>query len=379
MPRSTKKRHGLIIEEVMTVRTRTTLAALILALVLPGTARAISAREFATDADLVGGAAGNPRLGGTLLPPGMEADKPADAYSFEFAQLTKAMDSDAPPQPPYDGPVDEAYGAYQRGLFEAAYEAAMARAGRGDPRAETLIAELIERKLIAEGRAGEPGAWYRMAAESKAPFAVNRYGMYLLGSDDEEERSKGRDLVRQAAEAGDPLAAFNHATILVQENQGTEGLKLALPWFEQAAEADVPDAQYALSQIYRALEGLPAEKRDLWRYWLRRAANGEHDTAQLELALDLINGTDMPRNIAEGAEWMHRAALNGNPAAASRLAYLYLNGIGTAVDEQSAAVFYLSARKVGLRDDEMEKLLASLPPESLERARMRSRAIARRY
>ncbi|WP_187327026.1 tetratricopeptide repeat protein [Martelella lutilitoris] len=365
----------------MTVRCRTPLAALILALVLPGTALAISAREFATDADLVAGAAGNPRLGGTLLPPGMEADKPANAYSFEFAQLTPAMEGEAPapPQPPYDGPVDEAYGAYQRGLFDAAYEAAMARAGRGDPRAETLIAELIERKLIAEGRAGEPGAWYRMAAESKAPFAVNRYGMYLLGSDDEEERGKGRDLVRQAAEAGDPLAAFNHATILVQENPGAEGLKLALPWFEQAAEADVPDAQYALSQIYRALENLPAEKRDLWRYWLRRAANGEHDTAQLELALDLINGTDMPRNIEEGAEWMHRAALNGNPAAASRLAYLYLNGIGTPVDAQSAAVFYLSARNVGLRDDEMEKLLASLPPESLEQAMLRSRAIARRY
>ncbi|AMM85463.1 tetratricopeptide repeat protein [Martelella sp. AD-3] len=365
----------------MTDRTRITLAALILALAVPGAALAISAREFATDADLVAGAAGDPRRGGTLLPPGMEADGPADAYNFEFAQLTPAMEEEtpAPPQPPYGGPVDDAYGAYQRGLVDAAYEAAMARAGRGDPRAETLIAELVERKLIAEGRAGEPGDWYRMAADSQAPFALNRYGMYLLGSDDEAEHGKGRDLVRQAAEAGDPIAAFNHATLLVQETPGAEGLELALPWFEQAAEADVADAQYALSQIYRALDGLPAEKRALWRYWLRRAANGEHDTAQLELALDLINGTEMPRDIAEGAEWMHRAALAGNPAAASRLAYLYLNGIGTPVDEQSAAVFYLSARKVGLRDDAMEDMLASLSPEALERARLRSRAIALRY
>ncbi|MBB4121515.1 tetratricopeptide repeat protein [Martelella radicis] len=363
----------------MTVRTA--LAAILLALALPGTSLAISAREFATDAGLVAGAAGNPRLGGTLLPPGLETEGPADAYTFQFAQLTPAMEDEtpAPQQQPYDGPVDEAYGAYQRGMFDAAYEAAMARAGRGDPRAETLIAELVERKLIAQGRAGEPGAWYRMAADSEAPFAVNRYGMYLLSSDDEAERESGRELVSQAAEAGDPLAAFNHATLLVQENPGAEGLELALPWFEQAAQADVADAQYALSQIYRALEDLPEEKRDLWRYWLRRAANGEHDTAQLELALDLINGTDMPRDIPEGVEWMHRAALNGNPAAASRLAYLFLHGIGTIEDRQSAAVFYLSARRVGLESEEMEKLLQSLSPESLAWATLRSRAIARRY
>ncbi|MET3598560.1 tetratricopeptide repeat protein [Martelella mangrovi] len=376
----------------MTVRTRIVVVAAVFALVLPGRSFALTAREFATDAGLVAGAPGNPRLGGALLPPGMETGDPDKAYAFEFAQVTAATADDiaktpddtenteaGEPETPYDGPVDEAYGAYQRGLFDAAYEAAMQRAGRGDPRAETLIAELVERKLIAENRAGPPEAWYRMAADSGAPFAVNRYGMFLLGSDDEDERQTGRDLVRQAAEAGDPLAAFNHATILVEEDPGPEGLRSALPWYEMAAEADIADAQYALSQIYRALEGIPEEKRELWRYWLRRAANADHDTAQLDLALALINGTDMPRNLPEGFDWMHRAALNGNAAAASRLAYLYLNGIGTPVDREAAAMFYLTARNVGLKNEEMEQLLSSLSPENRAKVTLRSRAIVRRY
>nr|WP_272212070.1 SEL1-like repeat protein [Marinicella sp. W31]MDC2877967.1 SEL1-like repeat protein [Marinicella sp. W31] len=76
---------------------------------------------------------------------------------------------------------------------------------------------------------------------------------------------------------------------------------------------------------------------------------------------------------------MHRAALNGNPAAASRLAYLYLNGIGTPVDEDAAITFYLSARSVGLKDQKMESLLSSLPPQERAKLRLRSQAIVRRY
>nr|WP_272212071.1 thiamine phosphate synthase [Marinicella sp. W31]MDC2877968.1 thiamine phosphate synthase [Marinicella sp. W31] len=223
MPRLTKKRHGLIIDEVMTLSCRRTLAAILVVLASPGVGLALTAREFATDAGLVAGAPGDALQGGTFLPPDLAA-RPHQGFLLSGEDAVPASSLSEPPErTPYEGPVDDAYGAYQRGLFNAAYEAAIKRAGKGDPRAETLIAELVERKLIAESRAGPPDPWYRMAADSGMPFALNRYGMLLLESDDEGEHDKGRILIKQAAEAGDPIAAFNYASLLVQDSPGRRG------------------------------------------------------------------------------------------------------------------------------------------------------------
>ena len=360
----------------MTARSVVT-AAVLLALA-PGLGLAATMGQFATDADLVSGDRVSLYGGGRLLPPGLAPDRPAP-YQFAFAAPVGDDLPGLPPEPVYDGPVDLAYGAYQRGAYDEAYEAALQRSGRGDPRAETLIGELVERNLIAEEKAGPALEWYRMATESGEPFALNRYGMALLTSDEEADNEKGGVLVKQAAEAGDPLAQFNYGSLLIEQNPGKDGLKLALPWFEASAEADIADAQYALSQIYPALDDLPEEKKALWKFWLRRAADGDHDTAQLDLALALINGRGMPRDLEQGVDWLRRAALNGNPAAMSRLAYLYSQGIGVREDKETAATFYLSVRRLGLVEPGMEELLDGLDAETRAAAERRSRALAQRY
>lgn len=352
-------------------------AAFLLALA-PGAGLAATMGQFAIDPDLVAGDRTALFGGGHLLPPGLKPDRPAP-YHFAFAAPVADDLPDLPPEPAYDGPIDLAYGAYQRGAYEEAYEAALQRSARGDPRAETLIGEMVERHLIAQSRAGTVLDWYRMAADSGEPFALNLYGMALLTSGEDADKEKGGALVKQAAEAGDPLAAFNYGSLLIEENPGKDGLKLALPWFEASAEADIADAQYALSQIYPALDDLPEEKKALWIFWLRRAADGDHDTAQLDLALALINGEGMPRNIEKGIDWLRRAALNGNPAAMSRLAYLYSEGIGVRQDKETAATFYLSVRRLGLVEPGMEELLDGLDAETRAASVRRSRALAQRY
>ncbi|WP_180897617.1 tetratricopeptide repeat protein [Martelella soudanensis] len=360
----------------MTIRSVIT-AAMFLALA-PGVCLSATMGQFAIDPELVAGDRVSLYRGGRLLPPGLEPERPTP-YRLALARQPEAELPDLPPEPAYAGPVDLAYGAYQRGAYEAAYEAALQRSGRGDARAETLIGELVERRLIAESKAGPSLEWYRMAAESGEPFALNRYGMALLTSGEDADRQKGAALLQQAARAGDPLAEFNYGSLLIEQNPGTDGLKLALPWFEASADADIADAQYALSQIYPVLDDLPEEKKALSIFWLRRAADGEHDTAQLDLALALINGKGMPRDIEQGVDWLRRAALNGNPAAMSRLAYLYREGIGVRQDAETAATFYLSVRRLGLVEPEMEELLDGLGDETRAAAVRRSRALARRY
>ena len=353
--------------------------AVILIAPFAGVAHSASGGRFATDPARVTGDAGAAPKGHRLLPSGGEgADH--QAYGLELYDRMGADLPDLPDEKPYDGPVDDAYGAYQRGHFEEAYEAALERSRTGDVAAETLIAEMVDKKIIAENRAGSAGDWYRMAADSGDPAAMNRYGMYLIETgSDEDTKKQGEKLIEQAATAGDPLAAFNYGTLIVKNNPGRDGLEEALPWFEESAAAQVADAEYALSQIYGALDDLTEAKRRSSMLWLARAADSGHDTAQLELGIALINGDGLPRNIEAGIDWLQRAALAGNPAAASKLAYIYLHGIGTPVDRVTAATFYFAARSVGLKEPDMEKFLTSLTPEERVQARARSRSFVRGY
>lgn len=362
----------------MSVFTRLAVAAILIA-PFAGAAHAASTGQFATDPSRVSGDDGAAPKGSRLLPSGGEGGD-HQAYGLELYDRMGADLPDLPEEKPYDGPVDDAYGAYQRGYFEEAYEAALERSRQGDVAAETLIAEMVDKKIIPKNRAGSAGDWYRMAADSGDPAAMNRYGMYLIETgDDEDSQQQGEQLIEKAATAGDPLAAFNYATLIVKNNPGREGLEEALPWFEESAAAQVADAEYALSQIYRSLDDLPEEKRRSSMLWLARAADAGHDTAQLELGLALINGDGLSRNIEAGIGWLQRSALAGNPAAASKLAYIYLHGIGTPVDRVTAATFYLAARSVGLKEPDMEEFLASLPPEELSQARSRSHSFVRGY
>ncbi|WP_176085263.1 tetratricopeptide repeat protein [Martelella sp. HB161492] len=287
-----------------------------------------------------------------------------------------------PPEKPYDGPVDEAYGAYQRGMFQTAYSEALKRAHQGDADAETLIAVMLDKDLISKARAGSPSDWYRMAAESDSPAAKNRYGMMLLsGQGVAKDPAKGEALVRAAAEAGNAEAAYNLATLIISNAKGSaDGTKDALPWYERAANAGIPEAEYALSQIYLADTSLPEEQRITNGFWLYSAAKDGLDTAQIDLALRLVSGRGGQGADPEQAfEWMHRAAISGNPAAQSKLGDMFRDGVGTKKDPVSAATFYLLSQRSGLSEPKVDTYLKQLPADQLKLAEARANTAAGKF
>ena len=79
----------------------------------------------------------------------------------------------------------------------------------------------------------------------------------------------------------------------------------------------MPDAQYALSQLYYHMD-LPREKRQEARDWLLKAALAGYDTAQYDMAIWLINGVAGERNYEEGFRWMLIAANRGHVVARPR-------------------------------------------------------------
>ncbi|MDL2399240.1 tetratricopeptide repeat protein [Rhizobium mayense] len=262
---------------------------------------------------------------------------------------------DLPPEKPFKGKVDDAYGAFQRGYYLTAFQKALPRAQLGDPAAQTLLAELMSQGLGVKRDTKDAAFWYGKAAEGGDATSMFKYALLLMeGRDVPRDEKKADEWMRKAADAGQASAEFNWAQSLTADNPGIKGLQMALPYYEKSAEQGIADAQYAVSQLYLNLPDLPEEKKAQAREWLSRAANAGYDTAQLDMGIWLINGIGGKQDLENGFNWMKVAAYRGNVVAQNKLAHLYINALGTKQDPVAAATWYVISRRAGLKDPELE-------------------------
>jgi uncharacterized protein len=274
-----------------------------------------------------------------------------------------------PPEKPYDGPIDEAYGAYQRGLYVTAMSKALARAEKGDAAAQTLVAEMMTKGLGIARDAKSAAFWYGQAAEGGDPAAMFEYALLLMrGRNVPADKAKADDYMRRAAEAGNAAAQFNWGQILISDNPGDQGLELALPFYENSARQGVADAQYAVAQLYMALRTVPAEKRNQARLWMHRAAAAGYDTAQLDMGIWLVNGQGGERDYERGFGWLRIAAMRGNVVAQNKLAHLYVNALGTRPNPVEAAKWYVLSRRAGLQDPALEDFYLGINEDQQKQA-----------
>ena len=263
---------------------------------------------------------------------------------------------------------DEAFGAFQRGLYITAYNLALPRARNGDGAAQTLVAEILSRGLGIAKRPSEAAEWYRKAAEAGIPEAKFQYALLMIdGKFANRDDEQAFELMKEAADSGNRLAAFNYAQMLVDREPGPMGMNKAVPYYEKAALAGLADAQYAMAQIHSAgVLGPPDDIKA--RNFLALAAMQNFDSAQLDFATWLIEGRGGRTDYEAGFGWMKRAAEAGNVAAQNRLAKLIVYALGTEPDPIMAAAWYIKARRAGLRDIEMEDFLQGLTAEEQKRA-----------
>jgi uncharacterized protein len=267
------------------------------------------------------------------------------------------------------GAEDEAFGAYQRGLYKTAYNLALPRAEAGDATAQVLVADILARGLGVRASLQDSANWYAKAADQGDPEAQFRYaGILLEGKYATKDPVKAKELTKAAADAGNAAAQFNLGQLLMQEHPGETGLDNAYPWFQQAAKKGLADGEYAVSQILA--NGTLKIKRDepRARQYLIRAAIKGYDTAQLDLGTWLVEGRGGKRDYKSGFGWMFRAAAGGNVAAQARLAKLYRDGLGVEGDSIKAAAWYIVARRAGLNDPELNSFLDGLDDDQMKAA-----------
>jgi TPR repeat protein len=310
----------------------------------------------------------NPRRFGTPEEP-KDTLGPSPIRILKPREVTPAPDGSAavdPIDPKRFGghQPDEAFGAYQRGLYKTAYNLALPRAEAGDRAAQTLLAELLTRglgvTLDPKAAQGVPEAQFQLAL------------LQLDGEFVAKDEKTAMELMQKAADAGNALAQFNLAQLYIQQDSGPAGFARALPYYQRAADTGLADAQYAIAQIHATgADGKPADLVKAREYLLAAAKQG-FDTAALDLGSWLVDGRGGQRNAREGFAWLKRTAEGGNVAAMNRVAKLYMQGIGTDPNSIDAAAWYILARRAGLNDFEMNDFLAGLTEAETKQALQRS-------
>ena len=142
------------------------------------------------------------------------------------------------------------------------------------------------------------------------PEAQFQYALLLLDGRFVKKDPQGAyALMQAAAEAGNRLAQFNFAQLLIDREpaQRRHGPRRS-PTIERAADGGLADAQYAMAQVYA--NGVGGKKRDdaEARRWLLLAARQNFDTAQVDLGTWLVEGRGGKRDLKAGFGWLKRAA-----------------------------------------------------------------------
>ncbi|RIY00925.1 sel1 repeat family protein [Aureimonas flava] len=290
---------------------------------------------------------------------GLEVPPPPLSSNLLPTPVARANDDGAAPGAP--SASAQAYGAFQRGYYLSALRIAEPLANLGDPAAQTLLGEIYGRGLGVPRDETEAARWYGIAAKAGVPEAQFRYAMLLIeGRAVPPDDATARDLMKAAADAGNPLAAYNYGQMLIRASP-TGGFTEAAAYFRKAAESGLPDAQYALSQLYAYGRGTQKADDAEARRWLAEAAKGGSDTAQIELGIWLINGRGGPADPLEGFRWLKGAAERGNPIAVNRMAHLYKDGVGTPRDRGQAAMWTVLARRAANSDATLDGWFRDLP------------------
>lgn len=272
------------------------------------------------------------------------------------------------PQKPITN-VDRAFGAFQRGMYLTAFELALPEAQKGDANAQTMIAEMYDRGL-GIGRDSQKAAdWYKIAAKSGNREARFAYGVKLLeGKYVPKDIELGLEMMKLASDAGHPTAMFNYATHLINERPTTATYRKVLPLYEKAAEYRLADAYYSLAKIYE--EGLATGINDPEKglYWLEKAASAGVDTAQVELAIKLLNDNSKEENVERAFGLFRIAANRGNVIAQNRLSHMLFEGLGTERLEVEAAKWHILASRSGRYDFDLDRYMEALPDDVRQQA-----------
>jgi len=160
---------------------------------------------------------------------------------------------------------------------------------------------------------------YRRAAQLGHPIAALRYGLALNeGIGVRKNPALAQQWLIYADKWGVPEAALAMGDIAARtpasrdKAANEKAVRTAITWYEAAARAGVPSAQFKLANAYFAGAGVARDPQQALRWYERAAAQGQPE-AQHALGLFLTGGVAGPPDAVEGYKWLLLADRAGVP------------------------------------------------------------------
>lgn len=195
-------------------------------------------------------------------------------------------------------------------------------------------------------------------AQAGQQIMVPRQDIPILNKADKLYRDKkyaeSAKLMRPLAEKGNAYAAFALGLMEARGDLGEPNYARARTWWEKAAEAGHPEAEYNLGLAYHrgvqdGGDGRDPSKRDFATAtkWWEKAAEHGHGGAMYALAGMARTGEGQPKDPVKAVEWYRRASEVGHPDAQYQLAGMYLSGLGVEKNPAEAQKWMKKAAGVG--------------------------------
>jgi TPR repeat protein len=160
---------------------------------------------------------------------------------------------------------------------------------------------------------------YRQAAEKGHPLAALRYGMALNdGAGVKRDAVAAQRWLVHANDNGVPEAALALGDMATRTPASRDKalnekiLRSAITWYEVAARAGVPSAQFKLANAYYAGAGVTRDPVQA-QLWYSRAAQQGQLEAQNALGIMLVTGVAGAADPVEGYKWLLLADRGGHP------------------------------------------------------------------
>ncbi|MCW4590530.1 sel1 repeat family protein [Gluconacetobacter entanii] len=219
--------------------------------------------------------------------------------------------------------------------------AVMCMSGRGLPAPDPRAAAHWLRRAVT---CGDGAATADLAAVLDS--MTGGPGPDAIRDGDEGGHDALTDGFARAADAGDPVAAFNYAKCLLEGFGHAPDPAHAAHWMQHAAQAGVVNAQYWYGRMLLGGQGVAADPVAA-RHWIMQAARAGMAEAQAAAAQMHVTGQGGPRDHDAALALYHQAAQQGQADAMFSLGAMYGGGHDIPTDRTQAQHWFTQGAQGG--------------------------------
>ncbi|MFT3989178.1 peptidoglycan-binding protein [Aestuariivirga sp.] len=187
----------------------------------------------------------------------------------------------------------------------------------------------------------------------------------------------GNQALRDAANAGDPVAEFVVATRFMDGNTVAQDYASAAYWYQKSAEQGLAPSAYRVATLYERGKGVAQDAVLALKWYEQAAAAG--NVKSMHNAAVIASGSDAGTpNFDKAFRWFSEAAKRGLKDSQFNLAVLYERGLGTGIDTGEAYFWYMQAAKQGDTDaaNRAAELAKKMDPGAMQKMTARIAAWA---